>query len=194
LSELASYLPVAVVIVASLSLFWTDHWRGNIAALAMQYLAVFLFVNQSWSTGLSLVKLIAGWMAAAVLSSSTGTGSRMPAFSHFLSARIFRLLAAILIIILSFSIAPTAAEWLPLPPAALVCSLILIGTGLLQLGITTIPGRVIIGLLSVLSGFEVIYAAVVSSVLVAGLLALVTLGIALTGAYWLNLTPSEEQQ
>lgn len=39
------------------------------------------------------------------------------------------------------------------------------------------------GLLTTISGFELMYAAVENSVLVAGLLAVVTLGLALVGAY-----------
>jgi hypothetical protein len=70
--------------------------------------------------------------------------------------------------------------------------LILVGRGLLNLSMTTDPLKVIIGLLTLLSGFEIVYAAVVNSVLVTGLLALVTMGIALTGAYWLSLGSSEE--
>jgi hypothetical protein len=51
--------------------------------------------------------------------------------------------------------------------------------------------RVIVGLLTVLSGFEIIYAAIESSVLVTGLLAGVNLGLALVGAYLL-ISPKME--
>jgi hypothetical protein len=72
--------------------------------------------------------------------------------------------------------------------------MMLMGMGLLLLSTTIDPLRVIIGLLTILAGFEIIYAAAVSSVLVTGLLALVTLGLALAGAYWLNLASPEEPQ
>ena len=65
-------------------------------------------------------------------------------------------------------------------------AMLLIGMGLLHLGVTTRPLRVLLGLLTTLSGFELLYAAVENSVLVAGLLALVTLGLALVGAYLLD--------
>ncbi len=70
-------------------------------------------------------------------------------------------------------------------------SFLLIGFGILQLGLTSHPLRVIIGLLTALSGFEVIYAAIESSNLVTGLLAGVNLGLALAGAYML-VAPSME--
>jgi len=57
--------------------------------------------------------------------------------------------------------------------------------GLLHLGLTSSALRVTLGLLTVLAGFEILYAAVETSVLVAGLLAAVSLGLALAGAYLL---------
>ncbi len=49
----------------------------------------------------------------------------------------------------------------------------------------------IIGLLTALSGFEILYAAVETSVMVAGLQAIVTLGLALIGAYLLAVRGME---
>jgi xanthosine utilization system XapX-like protein len=71
-------------------------------------------------------------------------------------------------------------------------SLLLVGMGLLQLGINAQPFRVILGLLTIMSGFEILYAAVESSTLVAALLSAVNLGLALTGAFFLNM-PQEEK-
>lgn len=64
--------------------------------------------------------------------------------------------------------------------------------GLLQLSLTSNPLRVIIGILTSLSGFEILYAAIETSTLVTGLLAVVTLGLALVGAYLL-ITPTMEK-
>jgi hypothetical protein len=55
--------------------------------------------------------------------------------------------------------------------------------GLLHLGLTNRPLRVIVGLVTVLAGFEVLYAALVQAALVTGLVAAVNLGLALVGAY-----------
>jgi hypothetical protein len=68
----------------------------------------------------------------------------------------------------------------------------LVGMGLLHLGMTQNPLRVVVGLLTVIAGFEVIYAAIETSVLVAGLLGVVNLGLALTGAYVLISGSLEE--
>jgi hypothetical protein len=68
----------------------------------------------------------------------------------------------------------------------------LIGVGLLQLGMSVHPLRIILGLLTVLSGFELIYAGVETSILIAGMQALVVLGLALGGAYLLSAGVNEE--
>ena len=73
-------------------------------------------------------------------------------------------------------------------------ALILMGMGLLQLGFTGQPLRTIIGLLTLLSGFEIIYVSVETSTLVAGLLASVNLGLSLVGAYLLVAPTMEETE
>jgi hypothetical protein len=70
--------------------------------------------------------------------------------------------------------------------------LILITLGLVQLGLTMQPLRVVIGLLTLLSGFGILYAAVESSVLITGLLAVITLGLSIVGAYMLTAPTLEE--
>jgi len=70
--------------------------------------------------------------------------------------------------------------------------IILIALGLLHLGLSSQAFRVVLGLLTVLSGFEILYAAVESSILIAGLLATVTLGLAAVGAYLIT-APSMEK-
>jgi len=67
------------------------------------------------------------------------------------------------------------------------------GMGLLSLGFSNQGFRVSMSLLIFLAGFEILYAAVEASVLVAGLLAVVNLGIALSGAY-LIVSRTEEKQ
>jgi hypothetical protein len=64
--------------------------------------------------------------------------------------------------------------------------LFLIGVGLLQVGLTANLFRSTLGLLTLLSGFEILYAAIETSILVAGLLAILSLGVSLAGAYLLQ--------
>ncbi|HAL17999.1 MAG TPA: hypothetical protein DCP32_15020 [Anaerolineaceae bacterium] len=187
-----NFIPLVLVIAGSLSLLWTNKWRYNIAAIALQYLAVFWFVSQVWPIGLAAIKLVAGWMAGAVLAASVTASGSPELDPPAISARIFRAAGGVFVLILAFSVAPATMDWIPVHSAAMISSLVLIGMGLLQLSMTKDSLRVTLGLLMTLSGFEIIYAAAVTSVLLAGLLALVTIGVSLTGAYWLSLTAAEE--
>jgi hypothetical protein len=62
------------------------------------------------------------------------------------------------------------------------------------LGFSTEILPTILGILTAFAGFEVIYNALETSALVAGLLSLVTLGIALAGAYLLVAPLIEENE
>ena len=68
----------------------------------------------------------------------------------------------------------------------------LIGMGLLQLGFAPTALQTILGLLTTAAGFEIFYAVVEKSTLVAGLLSMTNLGLALAGAYLL-VAPHMEQ-
>ena len=181
--EQFSIVAVLLLTVFSFVLFISEEWRWSLIALAVQYVAVFWLVGLNWSIGLAAVKLASGWMAAAILSASQATMQLEEAHFGGRSGQIFRLMVGGLALALAFSAEPALARALPGQPTVLWGGMILIGMGLLQLGMTAQPLRAMLGLLTLLSGFEILYAVVEFSVLVAGLLALVTLGLALAGAY-----------
>lgn len=187
------YLPIGLIMAATVGLLVSQHWRWSILSLALQYLAMFLLITQVWPIGLAAVKLITGWMAGAVLSASQPAAGLAEESSSSVYGRVFRILAGAIVWLVVFSVQPVVAQVIPLQPNFLIGGLGLIGMGLLQLGVTTRPLRVILGLLTLLSGFEILYAAVEGSILVTGLLVVVNLGLALAGAYLLgNLQPEEQ--
>lgn len=68
----------------------------------------------------------------------------------------------------------------------LLGGIFLVAMGLLQVGFTNHPLYISTGLLTILAGFEILYALIDSSVLVAGLLSGTNLGLALIGAYLIS--------
>lgn len=176
---------IAVILLAgtSLALLLSQNWRWSIIALALQYLGVFWLVSLSWPLGLAVVKLVSGWMAGAIIGASQPALDMVDENFSSRAGLIFRLTAALVVLVLIFTAAPSLSGWITASYPVLAGGLILIGLGLLQLGMTTRPLRVVLGLLTVLSGFEILYAAVEQSVMVAGLTSLVSLGLALLGAY-----------
>jgi hypothetical protein len=194
-------LPAALlVMLTSLWLLISRRWRTSLLVLALQYVGVFVLTAYRWPLAMAAVKLVAGWMSLAMLGSaiSSAIGSAIGSASWqseerlWPSGRFFRLFLAVLMGMAIWAVAPNLESWLPgVDPALITGGAALIGMGLLHLGLTAHPLRVTAGLLTVLSGFEVLYAAVESSVLVAALLAAVNLGLALVGAYLLNLPAGE---
>lgn len=191
---IAGIAAVILLSVTALTLFLSQDWRVSVAALAVQYAGVAVLVGMSWPVALAVVKVVVGWMAAAALGlTQIGQPFGMEERS-WPGGRIFRSVAASLVLLVILTISPGVSAWFPgVRNVQVIGGLILIGMGLLHLGMTARPLRVILGLLTVLSGFEIFYAVVETSVLVAGLLAVVTLGLALVGAYLLTATVEGEQ-
>jgi len=186
-----AFIAVGLLGVVGTVMLLTGSWRWRLTALAFQYLGVFWLVALSWPTGLASIKLVVGWMATAILGVSRigqlpSDRRRWPTESVFLG------LVLLLVFVTVSTVAPGIEDWLPTVNSAQTWgSLLLIGIGLIHLGIASRGLRVIVSLLTVLSGFEIIYAVVENSALVAGLLATVTLGIAMVGAYLLSNLPDE---
>ncbi len=184
------YLPVILAAISSLFLYVFKKWRWNILALGFIYISAFWMVLQLWPIGLAVVKLITGWMAAAILGSSVKEDLQTIGREEFFEQR-FKFVLVILIWIFTFSITQQISEWLPVPDSIIWGGLILIFMGILQFGMSIRPIRVIFGLMTTLAGFEVLYAGVEKSVLVAGFQAMITLGIALVGVIFIQQEEEE---
>jgi len=189
-----SIAAVFMLVISSLVLVLSQEWRIYVIGLSIQYLAVFWLVAVTWPVGLAVVKLVVGWMIGAVLGASQPTYNLIYENEKGISGTLFRLMSSIMVLVIAVSIAPLLNAWLPAGMDILLGGVILVGMGLLQLGMTTRPLRVIVGLLMLFSGFEILYSTIETSVLVAGLLAAVNLGLALAGSYFLIIPTLEESQ
>ncbi|MCX8026081.1 MAG: hypothetical protein N3A60_12845 [Thermanaerothrix sp.] len=178
-----AWLHLILFSLTALFLLLEVDYRFRLAAVALQYVTLFWVVSTSLSVGLALVKLIVGWAATILLGAAVWNifGSQTPRVSW--SQQAFRLLSGGMIIGLAFSFQPSSAAWLPIDPLYLRAGVVLAGCGILMNGFSRHPAIITVGLLEVFSGFELIYAFLVNSVLMTGLLALITLGLAAVGAY-----------
>ncbi len=191
--ELITYLPIILLALASLVLFLNINWRVNIVALSLQYVGVFWLVLTVWPTGLAAVKLVTGWMAGAIIGSSIPAEEEtyyQLSFSSMQEIR-FRTVIWLISVIVIWVLIPDIAQWLPVSTAILLGGSTLIVIGLLQISMSSWVFQIIIGLLTVFSGFEIFYSALEKSVLVAGFLALITMGLAFIGAYLLHMQNEE---
>jgi hypothetical protein len=188
------WFAVILLGVTSVGLLLSKDWRISLGSLGIQYIGVLWLVAQHWPVSMASIKLITGWMAIAILGiTRLGSTQSEDLLEEFWSqGRLFRLIAAGFMFVIVVAVTPRIDEIVPgIGLEVISGSLLLIGMGLLQLGISSQPMRVILGLLTVISGFEILYAALESSLLVAALLSVVSLGLALAGAYLLSLFETE---
>jgi hypothetical protein len=193
-SNFLVFLAVVGICLTSSIILVTRDWRYCIGALAVQYIGVFILVNTSWPVEMAVVKMVAGWMAGAILGIAM---SSIPDSLREYENRValglgFRIISAIILALTITSLVFHSSTWFSMISTPILWgSFILIGFGILQLSLTSHPFRVILGLLTSLAGFEIIYASIETSSLVTGLLAGVNLGLALVGSYMI-IAPTME--
>jgi hypothetical protein len=193
--SIINWLAAILLLATSVGLVTSRDWRWNLGLLAVQYLGAFWLTFAHWPIAMSAVNLVTGWMACTALG-MTFVNLPAPASSEtaWPQSWLFRIAAATLVWTAALALAFRLSAWLGIELPVAWGSLSLMGMGLFYLGMTLQPARIIYGLLTLLSGFEILYAAVETSVLVAALLVAVTLGLALVGAWLLNTTPSPENR
>ncbi len=178
-------MTVLVVSVTALSLTVLTGRVARIGLLAVQYAAV------SWLTGLSLplqvaaVKLVAGMIACGILAVSESKQERStPQTVGREFGTLFRSFASGLGLVAAFSLGQR--NWFEVPDIrqeAILGSTVLLTMGLLQLGLSGSAFRVCLGLMTLLSGFEVVYSLIEPSLAVLALIASIHIGLALVVSY-----------
>lgn len=187
---------VGLVLVTSAGLLVSRDWRVELGLLGAQYLGVFWLTNQHWPINMAAIKLVTGWMAIATLGITRlglKEGDDEGGEKLWSQGSLFRLFFSGVVVLIVIALAPRVENIVPgIGIPVILGSLILLGLGMLHLGMTARPFRVILGLLTALSGFEALYAALESSVLVTAMLSVVNLGLALVGAYLITASKAEE--
>jgi len=190
-----SWIAVIIIIVTSAGLLLARDWRTSIIMLSVQYVAMFILCLGHLPLGMASVKVVVGWMSAAILG-MTRSGITVPDIdeeSNWPRGRLFRIFAAGMVGIIVAGVTPRVNNMMADAGIAVTTgSLLLIGMGLLHLGLTANTLRITIGLMTILSGFEILYLVVEGSVLVTALLAVIILGLALVGSYLMLATNTKE--
>jgi hypothetical protein len=192
-----AWVAVVLLFITSSGLLLVRDWRWSIVLLAVQYFGMFVLILQHWPLGMGSVKVVAGWMSAAILGMTRSGLSNEEANEESIwpRGRLFRLFAAAIILLIILVVTPSvdnimADAGFPVTSGGLL----LIGMGLLHLGITARILPVTIGLVTVMAGFEILYSSVEGSVLVAALLAVINLGLALVGSYLMIAAQAPETE
>jgi hypothetical protein len=193
-----AWLAVILIAVTSVGLLLARDWRWLIIFLSAQYFGMLILTLLLWPLGMASVKVVAGWMSAAILGmtrSGLPSEAKTEKQSILPRGRMFRLFAAGIVVMVVATATPRVDAVMANAGFAVTTGgLLLIGMGLLHLGVTDHILRVTIGLMTVLAGFEVLYAAVEDSILVAALLAFINLGLALAGSYLLIASNAQAEE
>lgn len=179
-----NWIPLLLVLTTATALVLVERPGRQIGVLAVQYAAVAWLTSLALPLQVAAVKLVAGLITCGVLA-LTVAGQRTRVQSEGAAAgRPFRLIAAILILVAAVGIGRT--NWIGVPgiqAEATMASAILMSMGLLQLGLFRTPLRVCIGLITLLSGFEIAYSVIEPALAILALLASVHIGLAMVVSY-----------
>ncbi len=200
LARLTTLFVVGLILTASALVIFND-WRLNVAALAVQYVLAAALVAQIVVVQVAVVKALVGLLVVGILAYTGREVNfgrvRRPAHARPLpeteaaASRLqfptnypFRVLAVVMFVVAAWYTASQPRFALPgLPPGVNIASYLLVALGLLNLGLTEEPMNAGMGLLTVLIGFEMLYAVFEQSLAVAALLAAVEFGVALAVSY-----------
>ena len=186
-------LPILILTAACIYIFITNDWRRILIAYALIYICAFAIIAQSWSFTFSLVKLLTGLMSLIVMGISINRYYAIPE-KKVKSELVFRLIALCLIFILVVFMVYRISIYLSIALEIVLSALLLLGFGIFQLGITHEPYKIFLAILVLFFGFELIFSANETSLLVNGLLAVVTMLIALMGSFMIinEFEPGDE--
>jgi hypothetical protein len=190
-----STLAFILIVITAMIILIFRYWLINALAMAVQYLAAFILVSLSWSMGMSVIKLIVGWMATAAVALTLFRQRPARSATEPEASLFFRGLAGLTVILIVFVTAPTLQSNI-FPQLDLIIiqgGMALLTMAIMQLGTNSEPYLTVFSLLSFLSGFEVIHAGLEISTLLTGLLAVTNLGLALIGVYFVVKTSESDE-
>lgn len=181
------HFPAYALGVTGILLLLSNRRSWLLILLTAQYfLATWLMLGSVQLVSAGAI-LLAGVLSALMLFltvSSARFQGREPNEPAFPSSVLFRIAVGVLGILASIgALRADIVQLAGLDPMFILGGLFALFSGFMQLGVTRRPLRVAIGLLTMLTGFSVVYIALEPSLAVVALLALVHLGIALTCSY-----------
>jgi hypothetical protein len=206
------------LLVAASVLAITNSWRLRLTALAAQYVCVAALFTQIviWQVALGRLVVGAGVVGILLLTSREITGvypwarrappSDAPAAapravlstlwrSQYSADFPFRVVAVALALVVAGSLAGQPIALLPqLSPGLEMAGFLLCGLGLFSLGLSEEPMRAGFSLLTLLSGFELLYIVVEPSLAIVALLAGVDFAVTLAVSYLALLSSKAKKE
>ncbi len=190
MNQTLSTVSVVILLLAAAINLVRRQWTINIVALGMQYICIFYLLLDVRSPSLAAIKLVVGLMVSIMLYMtlvSSGLIESLLIRRGPSSGEVFRGTIALLLVLISF-LSASGLQQSAFPQSSqvlLTASLGLILFGLFQMGTINEPLYLVIGLLTFLSGFELLYASLEFSRVLEALFTAVNLSLALMGSYFI---------
>jgi len=176
-------IPLLVIFVGGVLFLISSRKPVVFASVGSIMVAEFIIDFQFGSFSSALVRLVASLSALfAIYLSMKEINNSLPIIPR--NSAFFRITAYIMFVSVSVLLATGISDFLGIPIEITVGGLIPIFCGLLQLGISTSPSKVVIGIIILDIGFASIYCILESSLLVNGLISAVLLLLGGLGAYF----------
>ena len=169
-------------------------WRWSMFGLAMTYLIGFTLIVQIWPLPLAAVKLLSGLIGLIILSTVKTNAEYHGEEIGTPSSRIFILLLAILSWLIVAATINRLNAWLPIEYTNLFIGMVFMVCGIIKFSTDQRIFNVVVGLLTLLSGFDVIYSSLEGSALVTALYALIVISICILGSYLEGIFNAEDEE
>ena len=179
-----NWIPLLLVAATAIALVVVERPGIQIGILAIQYSSVAWLTSLALPPQVAAVKLVAGLIACGILALTVAKSRPAAESASGIAGRAFRAIAGILIMAAALGIGQS--NWMRVPdirPEAIMAAAILMSMGLLQLGLFRNPLRVSIGIITLLSGFEIAYSVIEPALAILALLASVHIGLAIVVSY-----------
>jgi hypothetical protein len=184
-----SLIGLGLILLGALIVFTqidADDHRFNLVGYLLKYIGVILLVFRIFSIQKTVIILLVGIMTTVVLGTEefrNGLPLRLPKLTV---NHIMRVLISMILFVLTFTIEPMIARWIPIPDSILFAVLFLILLGLAEFSLTGSLLIRFLALISMLLGYMLVMVFLEDATLTFAILIGTMMTIALIGAYFIS--------
>ena len=163
-----------------------DDHRFSLLGYLLKYIGVILLIFRIFSIQKTVIIFLVGLMSAVVLGTEqfrSGEPLRRPKLTM---THVMRILISLILFVLTFTIEPMIARWLPIPDSILFAVLFLILLGLAEFSLTSSLLIRFLALISMLLGYLLVMIFLEDATLTFAILIGTMMTIALIGAFFIS--------
>ncbi len=176
-------IPLLLIFMGCLTFLSVSKPKWALICMGIIYLSIFIISVQFNSTWSALIRLMTG-LATLLMVFISLSGKQLTFPQTPRSGLLFRLLGFILFSLIAALVSIKAANFLNFPLDVILAGLLVTFCGILELGTSGFPLKVILGILVLYCGFSTIYCSLETSILVNGLLSAINLALGVVGSYF----------